>query len=212
MPNFSRRQTYFRSIRVAAILSVAFATPAIAQDTAWGDKRDRWSISIGADPTQSTGSPVFSENFVAAVAREWARRDNALGFRTQLMAGLAPSRSTLLGGDFTSRRIITERRSFAEVSTAATYTFRRKTNFSPYLLAGPALYAVRSSYSVTNAVLGAPGNSSTALSLGATAGAGLSFILLGKEILIEQRIAIPETSTTRRGSLVVRPFTLGIRF
>ena len=209
----SRQSTcpsFVRSISAAAILSAAISSPAFAQDTMSVDKRNGWSISIGADPTQRTGSPVFSENLVAAVAREWARPNSGLGFRTQLTGALVPSTYRFLGDFEGDGRILRQRRSFIELSAATTYTFRRNRNFSPYLLAGPALYGVRSSYTVTNAVLAGPAQSTDWL-FGATAGAGLSFKVLGKDVLLEQRVLIPATSADR-SSRVIRPFTLGIRF
>lgn len=209
MSKQSTRSSCFRSFSAAAILSAAIASPMFAQDTGSVDKRNGWSVSIGADPTQRTGSPVFSENLVAAVAREWARPNSGLGFRTQLTGALTPSTYRFLG-DFEAGRVLRQRRSFVELSAATTYTFRRNRNFSPYLLAGPALYGVRSSYSVTNAVLGGPAQSTDWL-FGATAGAGLSFKVLGKDLLLEQRVLIPATST-ERSDRVIRPFTLGIRF
>jgi opacity protein-like surface antigen len=204
------RQTLVRSVSAAAILSAAVASPVVAQDTMSVDKRNGWSISIGADPTQRTGSPVFSENLFAGVAREWARPNIRLGFRTQLTAGILPATYASIG-DFESGRVLKQRKSFVELSAATTYTFRRNRNFSPYLLAGPALYAIRSSHSVTNAVIGDPGDAFMEWSYGATAGAGVSFKLLGKDMLLEQRILTLPTSTGRLNR-VVRPFTLGIRF
>ena len=208
MPRQSIRPSFLRSISAAAILSAATAVPAFAQDTVV-DKRNGWTLSVGADPTQRTGSPVFSENLFAAVAREWARPNSALGFRTQLTGGLLPGIYTHLG-DFESGRVLRQGKSFVELSAATTYTFRRNRNFSPYLLAGPALYAVRTSYSVTNAVLGGPEHSME-WSYGATAGAGLNFKVFGKDILLEQRILTLPASTARINR-VIRPFTLGIRF
>ena len=200
----------FRSISAAAILSAAIASPAFAQDAASTDKRDGWSLSIGADPTQRTGSPVFSENLVAAVAREWARPNSGLGFRTQLTGALTPSTYRFLGDFEGGGRVLRQKRSFVELSAATTYTFRRNRNFKPYLLAGPALYGVKSSYTITNAVLGGPAHTMDWV-FGATAGAGLNFKILGKDLLLEQRILIPASSTDRMNR-VVRPFTLGIRF
>ena len=200
----------FRSISAAAILSALITSPVFAQDTMSVDKRNGWSVSIGADPTQRTGSPVFSENLVAAVAREWARPNSGWGLRAQLTGALTPSTYRFLGDFESGGRVLRQRQSFAEVSAATTYTFRRNRSFSPYLLAGPALYGIRSSYSVTNAVLGGPANSN-GWAFGATAGAGLSFTVLGKHLLLEQRVLIPATSTDR-SNRVIRPFTLGIRF
>jgi hypothetical protein len=199
-----------RSVSLMTMLSAAVAVPLSAQDAAKTDSLSGWSVSVGFDPMAHTYRSRFSENFTGAVAREWARKNSGLGFRTQLAFGTTPTSNTILRG--CTGCIVHLRRSFAELSTTATYTFRRTSNLKPYVLAGPALYGVRSAYGVSGAVLGNPDdNSSLVWSLGATAGAGLGFTIFGTKIFVEQRIFVPEASTSR-GSLVVRPFTLGIRF
>jgi opacity protein-like surface antigen len=199
-----------RSVSLVGVLSAICVGPLSAQDAVKTDSLTGWSVSVGFDPMAHTYRSRFSENFTGAVARDWARKNSGLGFRTQLAVGTTPTSNTILRG--CTGCIVHLRRSFAELSTTATYTFRRTRNFKPYVLAGPALYGVRSAYGISGAVLGNPDdNSSLVWSLGATAGAGLGFTIFGTKMFLEQRIFVPEASTSR-GSLVVRPFTLGIRF
>ena len=199
-----------RSVSLIAIISAIAAVPLFAQDMPAANEQVRWSISAGVDPFAHTNSSRFSENFTGALAKEWARRNSGMGFRMQLALGTTPTSNTLLPG--CGGCVVHLRRSFAELSTTASYTFRRTHNLRPYVLAGPAIYGVRSAYDVSGAVLGDPDdNASMAWSLGATAGVGLGFTIFGTNIFFEQRIFVPEASTAR-GSPVVRPFTLGIRF
>ena len=127
------------------------ATPLIAQDgtTSPSGWEAQWSASVGIDPTLSR---PLSESFMAAVAREWSRAGSPIGFRAQLGAGPMPTTRTFLSTECGNCYVLGERR-FAELSAAATYTFRRDSRFRPYLLGGPALYGIRTDYSATGATL-----------------------------------------------------------
>ena len=193
---------------VAALGAAAFPAPACAQEIAASE----WSISVGADPTAPKGSSVLSENFIASLTREWSRANSGVGFRTQLSAGaLASTRASFNSTECLACSVVRKQR-YAELAATATYTFRRKASLRPYLLAGPALYMVRSHYEPNGVVLAPPSAESTSWSLGATAGLGLGFTAFGKKFFIEQRMLVPQPSTDARGSQRAYPVVLGIRF
>jgi hypothetical protein len=204
-----------RSLGVAAMLLCVSAAPALAQSsdssTNSSAKWDAsWSISAGADPF-TTHFLSTEQNFIAAVGREWAKRGSRLGYRTQLAIGTQPHDfflSTTCSGCFMRRR------GFAEMSALATYTFRQNRRVQPYLIGGPALYGIRSTYVARQGVIGdgLSEASQTVWSLGATLGIGTRFTLFGKTFSLEQRLARPELSTASGRGLVVRPFTLSISF
>jgi hypothetical protein len=202
---------FSRYLCAMAVASAAIANPSLAQEPAPAIERREWTVSLGADLFQSTGSPVFSENFTAAIGREWTRANSGLSFRTQLAGGALPSTHRFLRPDC-GNCFMSSKNSFVELSSTVHYNFRRNRNVRPYLLAGPALYVVRSKLSVTGAVLPQPGpNTATMRSIGATAGAGLNFSLFGTSLYLEQRIFTPDAASST-GKLTIRPFVLGIKF
>jgi opacity protein-like surface antigen len=206
------RFTTRRSLLTLVLGSAISSSPLLAQDESRNEWTGQWSASVGLDPFQPKFSESLSENFTVAMAREWSRSNSGLGIRAQLSAGGVPANATYLGATCAAC-YVTRQRSFAELSGAATWTFRREKSFRPYILGGPALYGVKTRYSVAGAVLGEPGgNSATAWSLGATLGAGVRIRAFGKDLFLEQRVLFTEMSTARRDALVVHPFTLGIRF
>ena len=210
-----RRNVLFgaRSLLTSLIaLSAMVSTPLMAQDTAPVEEwRSQWSAAIGLDPFAPKRSTPLSDNFVAAIGREWSRSGSGLGFRAQVSTGAIPTTRLSLGASCGECFISTQRR-FVELSGAATYTFRRSSSFRPYVLGGPALYGVRHKYSVTGAVLGDPQqNMGTVYALGATIGAGFHLRVLGQDLFLEQRAGFTEMSSGNQG-VVIHPFTLGIRF
>ena len=196
-----------------AMVCVA-STPALAQTPdSPSESEARWSISIGADPFEpSIGST--SQNFVAALGREWNKKGSKLGYRSQLTVGAEPTTNLFFRQASCPDCFVSRQQSFAELSGVATYTFRKNRKVQPYLLGGPALYAVRSRYAASGVTFGGQDQNpaETNWSLGATFGIGTRFKLFGTYFSIEQRFIAPELTTRSRQDHMVRPFTLGISF
>ena len=201
-------------VRISAIASIALLTiasgPLDAQVAS--PTTSQWIASLGMNPPTISEHFNLEENFVASLGRQWARSGSGLGFRAQLSVGAEPSLMTRLTsgecGDCSLRRS----RRFAELSGAAVYTFRRDKSFRPYVLGGPALYGVRTSYKANGLIIGGPTAdnpyTTRAWSLGATVGVGAGLRLFGKEFLIEQRVM----SVGGRQGFVAYPLSIGIKF
>jgi opacity protein-like surface antigen len=169
---------------------------------------------MGVDPFKTDGSLNLSENFAAAIAKQWSRPGRRLGFRVQLAGGREPSttqRFNILECDVCS---LTRTQRYAELNAAAVLTFRNNHRFRPYVLGGPGIYRVSTSYLARGTVLGSVENpsSSSYWSLGVTAGAGASLRLFGKELFVEQRILLPQATTGYRMGPVPHPLSIGVKF
>ena len=200
---------------VAAFAAVGLiAIPLSAQETPRGEWNSRWSASFGVDPFETDGSLNVAENFAAAIAKQWSRTGSRLGYRAQLSAGRTPSVLTAVNVLSCSTCYVSRTNRYAELSGTAVLTFRNDRSVTPYLLGGPGLYLVRTSYLGRGVVLdnGENPSTSTTWSLGLTAGAGATFRLLGKELFVEQRILWPEASTRYRSAPVLHPLSIGVKF
>ena len=202
---------------VALAIVASVATQLGAQQANTKEWTSQWAGSFGIDPFASSDGFSVSENFSAAIAKQWSREGSRLGFRTQLATGRVPTITTGFIGDTCLDCSVSRDRRFGELSAVATHTFRNNRSLRPYLLAGPALYGVRTVYSSKGVVIAGPamGNRASGVtwSLGATAGAGLQARLFGRDFFIEQRIFYSEASTaTRINGLVVHPLSIGVKF
>ena len=200
---------------MVTLAAAAASAPLAAQEASTrGDWTSKWSASLGVDPFETDGSLNFSENFAAAIARQWSRPGSRLGFRAQLGVGRLPSTTQSFNVTQCSDCALTRTERYQELSGAAVITFMRNSRFKPYLLAGPGIYRVSSSYLARGLVLGTGENPSTSSfwALGLTAGAGASLRLFGKELFIEQRILFPEASTGFRAGPTPHPLSIGVKF
>ncbi len=198
----------------AALVAAAGAIPLAAQEaSSHGEWHSRWSASFGFDPSKTDGSLNVSENFAAAIAKQWSRTGSRLGYRAQLSAGRQPSVTSGFNIFECSTCSVTMTNRYAELSGAAVITFRNGRKLKPYLLGGPGIYRVSTSYLARGVVLGSSENPATSATwaLGLTAGAGLSMRLFGKEVFVEQRVLWPQASTgSRYGRL--HPLSIGVKF
>ena len=201
----------------AASAIVLFSSPLVAQEqVAKPEWSSKWSVSLGVDPFKTDGGLNFSENFAAAIAKQWSRPGSRLGFRAQLSTGRQPSTTQSFNAGACDACSLTRTLRYTELSTAAIYTFRNNRKFRPYLLGGTALYAVRSSYLARGLVISDPDpgdrSTSTVWSFGLTTGFGANFRLFGTDFFVEQRILLPQPSTGYTNSLVAHPFSIGVKF
>lgn len=198
-----------------AVAAALIATPLFAQSqTSEKEWHSRWSASFGVDPFKMDGTVNVSENFAAALAKQWSRPGSRLGFRAQLSGGREPSIRQRFNvtecGDCSLTRTVR----YAEFSGTAVYTFRNNRRLRPYLLGGPGVYRVSTAYLSRGLVIG-NGESqsvSSVWSFGLTAGAGASLRLFGKELFLEQRILWPQASTGASLSPVPHPLSIGVKF
>jgi hypothetical protein len=200
---------------VAALAAGLIAVPVSAQvQVPKGEWTSNWAASFGVDPFKTDGTLNVSENFSAAIAKQWSRTGSRLGYRAQLTAGRQPSITSQFNVLTCSTCSVTRTTRYAELSGAAVMTFRSGGNVKPYLLAGPGIYRVSTSYFARGVVLGNSENpsESTAWSLGLSAGAGATLRLFGKELFIEQRILFPQASTGYRSGPVLHPLSIGVKF
>jgi len=165
------------------------------------------------DPSKTDGTLNVSENFAAAIAKQWSRTGNRFGYRAQLSGGRLPSITSGFNILECSTCFVTVTTRYAELSGTAMLTFRNGRNIKPYLLGGPGISRITTSYRARGVVLDNSGNPpvSTTWALGLTAGAGVSLRLFGKELFVEQRILWPQASTgSRYGRL--HPLSIGVKF
>jgi hypothetical protein len=201
-----------RSLMLTSLACAALVAPQLrAQSTTHSE----WVASFGMDPSKMIGHFNPEENFVASLGRQWARANSGLGFRTQLSFGTEPSQTRFFNYPQCASCSVRQSRTFAELSGTAMYTFRRDKSFRPYLLAGPALYGVRSTYKTDGLTFGEGSVNLSAQkvwSLGGTVGVGFSLKLFGKELLVEQRYLTSETSTAARNAFQTHPLSIGVKF
>ena len=204
-----------RSGLAVTIATALAAAPSLGQEAASREEwNGKWSASVGIDPTKTDGSLNLSENFAAAIAKQWSRSGSRIGFRAQLSTGREPATlrafNVLECGDCVLKQI----RRYQELSGAAVLTFRNNHSFRPYILGGPGIYRVTTSYFARGVVIGNGNNPSTSSvwSLGLTAGVGASLKLFGKDFFIEQRIIWPQATTGYRTGPVPVPFSIGVKF
>lgn len=195
--------------------AAAASAPLAGQEAASkGDWTSKWSASLGVDPFETDGSLNLAENFAAAIAKQWSRPGSRLGFRAQLGVGRQPSTSQAFNVTQCEECALTRTQRYQELSATAVLTFRRSSRFKPYLLAGPGLYRVSTSYLARGIVLGGSENPSTSTfwSLGLTGGLGASLKLFGKELFVEQRMIWPQASTGYRTGPTPHPLSIGVKF
>ena len=198
-----------RAIALSSIAAIAFASsPARAQG-------DAWSLSVGVDPFKMKTSLNADENFIATLGREWSRKNSGLGFKAELTAGRDPQKVNLIYSETCELCSVSRSRSFAGLSGAASYTFRRDKSVRPYVLGGYGIYSVRTNLTANGVVFGNPDSpgsaSTTAWSLGSVLGAGLNFRLFRKSFFVEQRFINSQVS--RGGDMFIAlPLSIGIKF
>lgn len=204
-----------KKLAVSLIASVAIAAPA-SPASAQSATSSEWSVSLGMDPPKVISRFNIDENFIAALGKQWNRSNSGLGLRLQLSGGRDPyTHRSLNPATCPTCSLVTWRR-FVELSATPVYTFRHKSSIRPYVLGGPGIFGVQTTYRLNGATFGAMESSgdptSTNWSLGATVGAGLRFNLFKKEFFLEQRIAWPEATTSNWRTSEIHPLSFGIKF
>lgn len=214
---FERAKTVGSAILCGGFVAVLSNEPLKAQTSADPKWEPHWSAAVGVDPFSigKEGGDIVANNFSALLAREWSQRGSGLSWRVQLGISRQPYAPSTLNRESQSNPVTLFRhQSLAELGVSARYIFLSGHNIRPYITGGPSLFAERTTYTLHGAVFGGTNSgtqtSTTAWSVGGTAGVGLAFRLFRLDMFVEQRLLLPELST--RGTNVAHPFTLGVRF
>lgn len=204
-----------KKLLLSLIACVAITAP-LSSAVAQVATTSEWSVSLGMDPPKVVSRFNIDDNFIAAVGRQWNRSNSGLGLRMQFSAGRDPYVHRYLNPETCLTCSVASYRRFIELSATPVYTFRHKSSVRPYVLGGPGIFGIQSTYRLNGATFGefAPNGdlTSTNWSLGATVGAGLRFNLFKKDFFIEQRIAWPEATTSNWRTSEIHPLSFGIKF
>jgi hypothetical protein len=196
-----------RAITALAFAITIFPAPGSAQSDPV--EPPKWSLSLGADPTDfdlRTRDPGVQARVVGNLTRTWQNPGSRFGRYISLMVGGDSPRSQENCYGCWSR----VGKKYASLTAGSSIDLFRVSRFTPYVQTGAGIYYTHLGGEVNGAYMfPSPLYSRSRFSFGANGGVGIKARLGSHEFFVEQTLHAFDVTERDRG---VYPLSFGIRF